>query len=590
MCAPSIRTLAVIAFPHAPQRFSTVRLVFGLASAFKNDAERESVRKRLASKVGVAAKVVEVGCCEEEAGGLQATAVTIGPLPTAQADDVTVQLRACVSDLAETGRLLKVDVQRISEPVLETCRWSFGEAVLHAAVAAVNVTFVGPKSCQTRLERSAMSFFKEDGDLALRPHVLFNWLLFRERRDSEAYTFEGEPLSASYAAVQAMIAAFDARTRILENVCKVYNTAIERCTEASDIANVRVGAQTAAHSAVADDAEAEARPTDELAPHMMHVAVLDRHEQPQEGMLEGLSAMCRSGLPAVASYVDPVNMNMDGADGCTSEADCPACQGQHQAHTCGKMLNRGQRNDLVLQRGDFALDDYGTPRCRVTCYPHAPSPRLTPEAPSCHRAESGAEVLYKSCWHLFHLRRGLTLGQSVTPRQLRRLFTHYENRFAECIPLVQHNANVNHRHATNKAVAIRVDSHPEAFAKFQQVVNDAAFHSKLKRAQEAPKGAEAAEIMKAVVGFINAAVRARLGRCVADSACSLRAPLSSPCGPRVRPPGGQGPVGHARASQRGARAHRGAASARCCRHLLHLRARRRTSAAGRASLDCIPCC
>ena len=217
-----------------------------------------------------------------------------------------------------------------------------------------------------------MSFFKEDGDLALRPHVLFNWLLFRERRDGEAYMFEGKPLSASYAAVQAMIADFDARTRILENVCKVYNTAIERCTEASDIANVRVGAQTAAHSAVADDAEAEARPTDELAPHLMHVAVLDRHEQQESNVLEGLSAMCRSGLQDLRSYVDPVNTNMAGADGRTSEADCPACKGwHHRAHTCGKVLNRGQRKDdpLVLQRGDFALDDYGTPRCRVTCYP-----------------------------------------------------------------------------------------------------------------------------------------------------------------------------------------------------------------------------
>ena len=363
--------MAVIAFPHAPQRFSIVRLVLGLASALK-DEERELVAKRLASKVSVAAKVVDVGCCTEQAGGLQATAVTIGPLPTAPADDVAIQLRACMSDLAETGRLLKVDVQRISEPVLETCRWSFCEAVLHAAVAAVNVTFVGPKSCQTRLERSAMSFFKEDGDLALRPHVLFNWLLFRERRDGEAYMFEGKPLSASYAAVQAMIAAFDARTRILENVCKVYNTAIERCTEASDIANVRVGAQTAAHSAVADDAEAEARPTDELAPHLMHVAVLDRHEQSQEGVLEGLSAMCRSGLPAVASYVDAVGESVSvDVPGVTDEADCLACRGQHRAHTCGKVLNRGQRKDdpLVLQRGDFALDDYGTPRCRVTCYP-----------------------------------------------------------------------------------------------------------------------------------------------------------------------------------------------------------------------------
>ena len=134
--APSIRTLAVIAFPHAPQRFSTVRVVFGLASAFDNDAERESFTKRLASQVGVAAKVVAVGCCEEEAGGLQASAVTIGPLPTAQADDVKAQLVACASDLEGTGKRLKVGVGRIGEPSVQTQRWSFCDAVLHAAVAA----------------------------------------------------------------------------------------------------------------------------------------------------------------------------------------------------------------------------------------------------------------------------------------------------------------------------------------------------------------------------------------------------------------------------------------------------------------------
>ena len=149
-----------------------------------------------------------------------------------------------------------------------------------------------------------MSLFKEDGDLALRPHVLVNSLLFRERRDGEAIMFKGKPLSESYAAVQAMITEFDARTRILENAHRVHNTAVERCTEASDIANVRVGAQSAAHSALADDAEEEARPGDELAPLMTHVAVLDRHEQQQEAVLEGLSAMCRSGLPAVTSYVE----------------------------------------------------------------------------------------------------------------------------------------------------------------------------------------------------------------------------------------------------------------------------------------------
>ena len=260
------------------------------------------------------------------------------------------------------------------------------------------MTFVGPKSCQTRLERSAMSLFKEDGDLALRPHVLVNWLRFRERRDGEAYTFGGKPLSESYAAVQAMIADFDKRTRnandvregdaptygILRNAHRIYNTAIERCTEASDIANVRVGAQSATHEAAADDEEADARPADarpadELAPHMMHVAVLDRHDQQQSHVLEGLSSMYRSELPQATSYVDPVDESVSvDVPGVTDEADCLACRGQHRAHTCGKMLDRGERTDdpLVLQRGDFALDDYGTPRWHVTCYPHAPPPRL----------------------------------------------------------------------------------------------------------------------------------------------------------------------------------------------------------------------
>ena len=114
-------------------------------------------------------------------------------------------------------------------------------------------------------------------------------------------------------------------------------------------------------------------------------------------------------------------------------------------------------------------------------------------------------MLYQSNWHLFILRRGLTLSQSVSRRQLRRIFTQYDNRFAECIPLLQHCGNVSHRHATNKAVAIRVNSHPEAFAKFQALVDDEAFQSKLLRAQALPKGAEAAEIMKTVVSFINAA-------------------------------------------------------------------------------------
>ena len=108
-------------------------------------------------------------------------------------------------------------------------------------------------------------------------------------------------------------------------------------------------------------------------------------------MLEGLSAMCRSELPAVRPYVDPAVTSYVGAvnvgpDGQTDEVDCPACKGwPDKAHTCGRTLN-----PLVLQRGDFALDDYGTPRCRVTCLPprtsassHVPSPAVPPRREWC---------------------------------------------------------------------------------------------------------------------------------------------------------------------------------------------------------------
>ena len=77
-----------------------------------------------------------------------------------------------------TTEVLRGDPETGLKVVLATSPRSPLKGDLHAAVAAVNSTFVGPKGCQTRMERSAMSFFKEDGDLALRPHVLFNWLRF----------------------------------------------------------------------------------------------------------------------------------------------------------------------------------------------------------------------------------------------------------------------------------------------------------------------------------------------------------------------------------------------------------------------------
>ena len=106
-------------------------------------------------------------------------------------------------------------------------------------------------------------------------------------------------------------------------------------------------------------------------------------------------------------------------------------------------------------------------------------------------------------WHLFPLRRGLAPPEPVSRAQLHRMFCYYDARFAHDMALVFHSANVAQRHAVNSAVAVKVQSRPDAFAKFNACVNDETFLRMLQRAKENPKGEEAREVMRKVVSFIN---------------------------------------------------------------------------------------
>ena len=63
---------------------------------------------------------------------------------------------------------------RQSELGTVACAVAHTIAALVHAVDAVAIQFVGPSGCQARLDKCAMSLFKEDGDLALRPHVLWD--------------------------------------------------------------------------------------------------------------------------------------------------------------------------------------------------------------------------------------------------------------------------------------------------------------------------------------------------------------------------------------------------------------------------------
>ena len=176
----------------------------------------------------------------------------------------------------------------------------------------------------------------------------------------EEVIFEGKPIQEQYAAVKGLIDSFNAEEQIKKRcVQEIHNTAIERCTQASDIANVRSHAQSGVHSAIEDlDEEAASRQSDqegasrqaaqyELDPLMAHVGIFDRHDRKESSTLSG-----------VADLTDAV---LSGpADGVGS-ADTPG------------VTESGERTrePLVLRRDEVALDDY----------------------------ESAAEVLYRSCWY-----------------------------------------------------------------------------------------------------------------------------------------------------------------------------------------------
>ena len=176
----------------------------------------------------------------------------------------------------------------------------------------------------------------------------------------EEVIFEGKPIQEQCAAVKGLIDSFNAKEQIKKRcVQEIHNTAIERCTQASDIANVRSHAQSGVHAAMEDlDAEAASRQSDEAAasrqadqyeldPHMAHVGIFDRHDRKESNTLSGVADLADAVLSGPVEGVGSVD-----TPGVTESGE-------------------RTREPLVLRRGELALDDY----------------------------ESAAEVLYSSCWY-----------------------------------------------------------------------------------------------------------------------------------------------------------------------------------------------
>ena len=161
------RNLLSYSFPHAPQRLSTVTQRY-LLDMPHGALDKEAFKTQLAAMAGVDAAAVRVPETVAAEGG-SSVEVCIGPLSTAFADAVGDKLRACTACVADAGRALGVTVRHADEPCTASHAWSFGEAVLRAALESVTVQFVGPEQGKnSKLEKFALQLFAEDGDLQLR--------------------------------------------------------------------------------------------------------------------------------------------------------------------------------------------------------------------------------------------------------------------------------------------------------------------------------------------------------------------------------------------------------------------------------------
>ena len=113
---------------------------------------------------------------------------------------------------------------------ITACGAAFGVATVKAALANVHILFVGPKGNKTKLELAALRMCKRDGDLRLRPEVLFNFLKIKE------VMMNGKVKAPTLAELESMLAEHNVEAHIRANgPCIRYdeNDALARLAEPS---------------------------------------------------------------------------------------------------------------------------------------------------------------------------------------------------------------------------------------------------------------------------------------------------------------------------------------------------------------------
>ena len=373
------------------------------------------------------------------------------------------------------------------EPSTENCG-GFNAAVLRAALGQVRIQFVGPNGERGKLERAALQL----DDLRLRPEVVYNWLQLRA-------VVSGADPPPPIEEIAALINPPGAPSAVEQHVCSagqmasVVAAGLDRAAAGSDVAGVRVGAQCAAHG-LAAMGEEPGEDEDEPPLVMQQVGVLAFQEQEMDAVIEGIVAAVKDaqegggggdGDGGDGGRCDDDNGEFDDlprlADNSDDEDnDVPAAgaaAGAEPGQAAGGQAG-GAEEPLQQRRGQDPLDDY----------------------------DGAAAAILSGWWSLLPLARGVA-KKPFERVPLRALFLYFDNRFARDQALLYHCANTKMRHDVNKAVGAKVKSNGEAFRQFTELVADPGFLAQLEEAQKNPKGRDARQVLKRVVGFVNLAAK-----------------------------------------------------------------------------------
>ena len=383
----------------------------------------------------------------------------------------------------------------------------FDAQAIRAALQHVRPLFVGPEGTETSMEKYMLQHSPES---TLRAHAIVNLLILRtvlgggRRRDSA----QSERLRGAAGGDQT---AADALFSEIERLLESHGVTVLAAQAARDLAaqptatrDAAIGVEEALDATRSDVADAR----DVTHSGTVFAGVVGSADETPTAIIEAIRSVVPDRRYALRSY--------SGASS-TDAADCPPAEDPRRVRrrTADVPRHTGVDAAPVLAEAR-ALPAAAAPAARPAAARAADgtnpatlaSEADTADPPCLQRGplptndyEGFASCMYGAWWNLFPLRQGLRA--KVNDGDLRWLFLHHSNRFAQCHSLLFFCADRQTRHQVNSKVVASARKFEGSFDLFQRTVQSDAFAGNVAAALRSPTGEQATKLVAQVSKFLN---------------------------------------------------------------------------------------